>query len=71
MIKWLKICQNLYVFCLLDQNLCGSHTFEKKEVINLGGKKISGKISVVGFNQMNFNQRLREIDLIFKMSSDL
>ena len=45
-------------FVSIDQNICGPHTFEKKEVIVLRRKKIiSGKISAVEFTQMYFNRR--------------
>ena len=33
-----KYVPNLKIFCSLDQNLCGPHTFEKKEVIASGEK---------------------------------
>ena len=57
-IQWVKNMHNFRIFFLLDHNLCEPHTFEKKEMIVLGGKKIiSGKISTVGLTQMNFNRR--------------
>ena len=38
--QWVKNMYNFRVFYSLYHNLCGSHTFEKNEVIVLGGKKI-------------------------------
>ena len=53
-----KISLSLNIFRPLDNNLCGSHTFEKEEVIVLEGKKIiSGKILAVGLTKIDFNHR--------------
>ena len=38
-------------YLAIESQLCGLHTFKKKEVI------VSDEISVVGLTQMNFNRK--------------